>query len=132
MLRVKRRFPARWFPNRPVRSPQGGAQPGNPHSEIRSLRPGSPWPNRWLNVAALLAVAVSIAVVFGKNVGAQDVGGAFLNVSYDPTRELYRDLNERFALASDTARARWSRFDSPTGARRVKHARSPTVLLRTS
>ena len=99
MLPVKRRFPARWFPNRPVRSPQGGAQPGTPHSEIRSLRPGSPWPNRWLNVAALLAVAVSIAVVFGKNVGAQDVGGAFLNVSYDPTRELYRDLNERFALA---------------------------------
>jgi sulfate/thiosulfate transport system substrate-binding protein len=67
------------------------------HSDIRSLRSGPP--NRWLNVAALLALVVAAALVAVKNVGAQDAGGGiFLNVSYDPTRELYRELNERFAL----------------------------------
>ena len=45
-------------------------------------------PRRWL-VAALLAVSVAVPAA------ARDV--QLLNVSYDPTRELYRDFNAAFA-----------------------------------
>jgi sulfate/thiosulfate-binding protein len=53
----------------------------------------------WTNGAALLAVLASGAVVAAKNIGHQDPAREFLNVSYDPTRELYRDLNGVFTAA---------------------------------
>ena len=51
--------------------------------------------NRWLNALGLAAVILSVALIAARNVegGKQ---GQILNVSYDPTRELYADLNARF------------------------------------
>jgi sulfate/thiosulfate transport system substrate-binding protein len=53
----------------------------------------------WRNLLAIGAVAGAIVLVVAKNIGAQDAARGFLNVSYDPTRELYADLNPRFAAA---------------------------------
>jgi sulfate transport system substrate-binding protein len=51
--------------------------------------------NRWLNAFALTAAALSVVLIGAKNIeGAKQ--GQILNVSYDPTRELYADLNVRF------------------------------------
>lgn len=52
----------------------------------------------WGQALAILAVLGSAAVVAAKNLGAQDPARQFLNVSYDPTRELYRDINRSFAV----------------------------------
>lgn len=51
--------------------------------------------NRWLNAFALVSAALSVVLIGAKNVegGKQ---AQLLNVSYDPTRELYADLNPRF------------------------------------
>ena len=49
----------------------------------------------WLNVVALTAVVVAITLVVFKNVGG-DESTRLLNVSYDPTRELFQDLNRQF------------------------------------
>jgi sulfate/thiosulfate transport system substrate-binding protein len=49
----------------------------------------------WLNAMALAAVAVAITLVIVKNV-AGDASTELLNVSYDPTRELFQDLNRQF------------------------------------
>ena len=49
----------------------------------------------WLNGLALVAVAIAISLVVVKNVSG-DTSVQILNVSYDPTRELYRDLNPQF------------------------------------
>ena len=51
--------------------------------------------NRWLDAFALTAAALSVVLIGARNVegGKQ---GQILNVSYDPTRELYADLNTRF------------------------------------
>jgi sulfate transport system substrate-binding protein len=50
----------------------------------------------WVNVAALVAVAVAVALIVFKNVQAP-APEHLLNVSYDPTRELYRDINAQFS-----------------------------------
>jgi sulfate/thiosulfate transport system substrate-binding protein len=49
----------------------------------------------WLNALALVAVAAAITLVIVKNV-AGDASTELLNVSYDPTRELFQDLNRQF------------------------------------
>jgi len=49
----------------------------------------------WLNTFALIAVAISVALVVVKNV-ARDNSTQLVNVSYDPTRELFQDLNRQF------------------------------------
>lgn len=49
----------------------------------------------WLNTFALAAVAIAITLVVVKNVGG-DPASQLLNVSYDPTRELFQDLNRQF------------------------------------
>jgi sulfate/thiosulfate-binding protein len=49
----------------------------------------------WLNAFALAAVAIAIALVVIKNVSG-DTSTQLLNVSYDPTRELFQDLNRQF------------------------------------
>jgi sulfate transport system substrate-binding protein len=48
-----------------------------------------------LNIAALLAVAVAFGLILAKNIPA-DEGDRILNVSYDPTRELYQNVNALF------------------------------------
>jgi sulfate transport system substrate-binding protein len=49
----------------------------------------------WLNTIALVAVAIAITLVVVHNV-AGDNSTQLLNVSYDPTRELFQDLNQQF------------------------------------
>jgi sulfate/thiosulfate transport system substrate-binding protein len=49
----------------------------------------------WLNAFALSAVAIAITLVVIKNL-AGDTSTQLLNVSYDPTRELFQDLNQQF------------------------------------
>jgi len=49
----------------------------------------------FLNAFALLAVAAALTAVGVKNYEG-DAGHRLLNVSYDPTRELYTDLNRQF------------------------------------
>jgi sulfate/thiosulfate-binding protein len=49
----------------------------------------------WLNAIAVAAVVIAVTLVVGKNVQG-DPSGALLNVSYDPTRELFKDLNHQF------------------------------------
>jgi sulfate/thiosulfate transport system substrate-binding protein len=49
----------------------------------------------WLNAFALFAVALAITLVVVKNL-AGDTSTQLLNVSYDPTRELFQDLNRQF------------------------------------
>ena len=51
--------------------------------------------NRWLNAFALTAAALSVVLIGAKNIEGEKQG-QLLNVSYDPTRELYADLNARF------------------------------------
>lgn len=52
-----------------------------------------------LNVFAVAAVVVAGLLVVGKNLPRAPDGQALVNVSYDPTRELYRDVNQAFAAA---------------------------------
>lgn len=52
-------------------------------------------PLLWLNIAALAAIAVAAALIVTSNVHSK-APARLLNVSYDPTRELYRDLNAQF------------------------------------
>jgi sulfate transport system substrate-binding protein len=49
----------------------------------------------WLNAIALAAVAIAITLVVIHNL-AGDNSTQLLNVSYDPTRELFQDLNKQF------------------------------------
>jgi len=51
--------------------------------------------SQWLNTFALSALALSVGLVTLANI---DTGktNAILNVSYDPTRELFRDINQQF------------------------------------
>jgi sulfate/thiosulfate transport system substrate-binding protein len=55
----------------------------------------------WLNISALLAAVAALGLIAVKNIPRED-RNALLNVSYDPTRELYQRLNAVFV--SDYAR----------------------------
>ena len=50
---------------------------------------------KWLNIFALGLAAVAVGLVAFKNYGGNK-DGQLLNVSYDPTREVYREINKRF------------------------------------
>jgi len=50
-----------------------------------------------MNVRTLIGLAAALALALPVSATAQAV--QLLNVSYDPTRELYRDINARFAAA---------------------------------
>jgi len=58
----------------------------------------------WLNIAALAAVAAAAALIFAGNVQSK-APARLLNVSYDPTRELYRDLNAQFLAQKERSGA---------------------------
>jgi sulfate/thiosulfate transport system substrate-binding protein len=49
----------------------------------------------WLNVIAVAAVLIAVTLVVARNIQGNP-SGALLNVSYDPTRELFQDLNPQF------------------------------------
>lgn len=50
---------------------------------------------RWINFGAVAAVLVAFALIFVKNTPGNTTN-QLLNVSYDPTRELYQQLNVEF------------------------------------
>ncbi len=49
----------------------------------------------WLNAFAVTAVVIAVTLVVVKNIQG-DTSNELLNVSYDPTRELFRDVNRQF------------------------------------
>lgn len=51
--------------------------------------------NAWQNLAVCALLAATAWLVVARNLPG-DESNQLLNVSYDPTRELYRDLNEQF------------------------------------
>lgn len=52
---------------------------------------------KWLDAFALCLAAVAVVVVGFKNYQG-DNSRRLLNVSYDPTREVYQEINSRFIL----------------------------------
>jgi len=50
----------------------------------------------WLNALAVTAVVIAVTLVVVKNIQG-DTANSLLNVSYDPTRELFQDLNRQFS-----------------------------------
>ena len=50
---------------------------------------------RWINIGAVTAVIVAFALIFTRNIQGK-TDNQLLNVSYDPTRELYQKLNAEF------------------------------------
>jgi sulfate/thiosulfate transport system substrate-binding protein len=60
---------------------------------------------RWLNTLALVAAACAAALIVAGNTD-RGKSSELLNVSYDPTRELFVDLNRQFVakFANDTGR----------------------------
>jgi sulfate/thiosulfate-binding protein len=50
----------------------------------------------WLNAFAVTAVVIAVTLVVVKNIQG-DTSNELLNVSYDPTRELFQDLNRQFS-----------------------------------
>nr|WP_294504030.1 sulfate ABC transporter substrate-binding protein [uncultured Rhodopila sp.] len=53
---------------------------------------------RWLNLGAVTAVFIAFSLIVVKNAPG-NVGQTLVNVSYDPTRELYASLNPLFAAS---------------------------------
>jgi len=51
--------------------------------------------SQWLNAFALAALALSVRLVIFANIDSGKTN-AILNVSYDPTRELFKDINQQF------------------------------------
>jgi sulfate/thiosulfate transport system substrate-binding protein len=49
----------------------------------------------WINIGAIVAAATAVALLVARN-RPEHATHRLLNVSYDPTRELYRDLNPHF------------------------------------
>jgi len=60
----------------------------------------------WTDALAIVAAGVAAALIISANIEG-DQSNQLLNVSYDPTRELFKDLNEQFV----------SRYEHETGKR---------------
>jgi sulfate/thiosulfate-binding protein len=60
---------------------------------------------RWLNLGAIAAVVAAFAVILAKNAPAS-TGNQLLNVSYDPTRQLYQELDAQFVQEYQKASGR--------------------------
>ncbi|MBV8588372.1 MAG: sulfate ABC transporter substrate-binding protein [Verrucomicrobia bacterium] len=60
----------------------------------------------WTDALAIVAAGVAAALIVSANIEG-DQSNQLLNVSYDPTRELFKDLNEQFV----------SRYEHETGKR---------------
>jgi sulfate/thiosulfate transport system substrate-binding protein len=76
----------------------------------------------WTSVLPLLATVAAVALVFFGNVD-NEKSVQLLNVSYDPTRELFQDINRQFALKyeQDTGR-KLTIKQSHGGSSRQAHA----------
>ncbi|MGB8353594.1 MAG: sulfate ABC transporter substrate-binding protein [Chthoniobacteraceae bacterium] len=61
---------------------------------------------KWLNTGALALVVVSVALVGFKNV-KRDKARPILNASYDPTREVYQEINSRFVTKYEEDTGNW-------------------------
>jgi sulfate transport system substrate-binding protein len=61
---------------------------------------------KWLNTIALILVVVAVALVGFKNI-KRDKGNPILNVSYDPTRELYNEINQKFIQKYEDESGTW-------------------------
>jgi sulfate transport system substrate-binding protein len=77
----------------------------------------------WIDLAAIAAVVIAAALLIVQNVDGKATS-RLLNVSYDPTRELYRDLDASFklryhALTGQTIEIRQSHGGSSHQARLV-------------
>jgi len=72
---------------------------------------------RTVKLFAYAALAASLAAGFVVTAGAQAQDRTLINVSYDPTRELYRDFNEAFAR-------HWQESAGETVAIQVTHGGS--------
>lgn len=79
----------------------------------------------WLNIFAIAAVVVAGSLITVKNLHG-DTSNTILNVSYDPTRELYAALDPQFiAEYKKQTGVNW-RSSSRTAARRGRRATSST------
>ncbi len=61
---------------------------------------------KWLNAFALSLLVVAVALVGYKNI-KRDKGHPILNVSYDPTRELYNEINPKFIAKYEDETGSW-------------------------
>jgi sulfate/thiosulfate transport system substrate-binding protein len=87
----------------------------------------------WINLAAVVAVAASATLIVAKNVQG-DPSHQLLNVSYDPTRELYRRINEQFVVeyrkqTGKTLQIKQSHGGSSRQARTVTDGQQPADVV---
>ena len=61
---------------------------------------------KWLNTIALVLVVVAVALVGFKNI-KREKSRPLLNVSYDPTRELYNEINAKFIAKYEEETGSW-------------------------
>jgi len=73
----------------------------------------------WINLGAVAAVVVAFALIFVKNAPGNTTN-QLLNVSYDPTRQLYTKLDAEFAAAYEKQTGKQI---NRTGDRRGSRAR---------
>jgi len=73
-----------------------------------------PMKTRWLNTFALLAAAAAAALVAIGNTD-RDKSNRLLNVSYDPTGELFVDLNRQFIAKYQNETGRKLTIEQPHG-----------------
>jgi sulfate/thiosulfate-binding protein len=88
---------------------------------------------RWINFGAVTAVVVAFGLIFAKNLPG-NTGLQLLNVSYDPTRELYQRLNVEFVAAYAKRTGRQvtvvqSHGGSSRQARRVINGEQPADVV---
>lgn len=88
---------------------------------------------RWLNVGALVAAAAGLSAIVVKNLPAEN-GYRIVNVSYDPTRELYEAINPQFVAAYEKQSGRHlvivqSHGGSSRQARKVATGEQPADVV---
>jgi sulfate transport system substrate-binding protein len=76
----------------------------------------------WLNISALLLAAGALGLIVAKNLPRED-RATLINVSYDPTRELYQRLNAAFVSDYSEQTGRHLQLSNRTGVRRVSRGR---------
>jgi sulfate/thiosulfate-binding protein len=69
---------------------------------------------KWLNAFALALAAVAVGLVAFKNYQG-DKSGKLLNVSYDPTREVYQEINTKFIAKYETETGHRVRIEQSHG-----------------
>ena len=69
---------------------------------------------KWLNAFAIGLAAVAVGVVGFKNYRG-DEQGQILNVSYDPTREVYKEINSTFVSKYESETRRRVRVEQSHG-----------------